>query len=153
MNRIRAISVLIIITLVAISCTDNNVKPYSETYFALGTVCSITLYEKMSDFNFNDAFKIIDDIEDRMSPVITNSELDRINSNAGIQPVQVSADTYSVIKEGIRYAGLKGSKFDISICILHSKDFNPLPLKCLQSLFAYILVSDQCGHFLEITHK
>ncbi len=97
------------------SCKNSNIKPYSETSFAMGTVCSITLYEKMDDFNFDEAFKIIEDIENRMSPVITDSELDRINSNAGIRPVKVSNDTYLVIKEGIRYAELIDSKFDITI--------------------------------------
>ena len=115
MNKIKYVSVLIIITLTIISCTDNNVKPYSETYFALGTVCSITLYEEKGDFMFDEAFNIIQDIEDRMSPVILDSEIDRINSNAGIQAVRVSDDTYMVIKEGIRYAEINGSKFDISI--------------------------------------
>ncbi len=116
MNKIRSISaLLIILTVIFISCKDSSMKPYSVTHFALGTVCTITLYEELNDFEFDEAFEIIDGIEDRMSPVITGSELDKINSNAGIQPVQVSADTYFVIKEGIRYAGLKGSKFDISI--------------------------------------
>ena len=115
MNRIKSISVLLIITFTMISCNGNNVKPYSETYFALGTVCSITLYEEKGDFNFDEVFKIIELIEDRMSPVITDSELDRINSNAGTGPISVSEDTYLVIKEGIRYAELAGSKFDISI--------------------------------------
>ena len=63
------------------SCNNSNVNPYSETSFAMGTVCSITLYEKVDDFNFDEAFKIVEEIENRMSPVITNSELDQINSS------------------------------------------------------------------------
>lgn len=117
MKRIKSISLfLVIITVLTLSsCKNSRVKPYSETFFAMGTVCSITLYEKMDDFNFDEAFQIIEDIESRMSPVITNSELDQINSNAGIRPVKVSDDTYLVIKEGIRYAELADSKFDITI--------------------------------------
>ena len=106
---------VIIPLLTLISCKNSSVKPYSETSFALGTLCSITLYEKMDDFNFDEAFNIIEEIENRMSPVITNSELDQINSNAGIQPVRVSDDTYLVIKEGIRYGSIPDSKFDITI--------------------------------------
>lgn len=97
------------------SCNNSNVNPYSKNSFAMGTVCSITLYEKVDDFNFDEAFKIVEEIENRMSPVITNSELDQINSNAGIRPVMVSDDTYLVIKEGIKYGSLKESKFDITI--------------------------------------
>lgn len=115
MNRIKILQVLIIVTLTVISCTGNKLKPYSKSHFAMGTVCSITLYEEKAGFDFYEAFKVIENIENKMSPVISDSELYRINLNAGIQAVQVSEDTYMVIKEGIRYAELKGSKFDISI--------------------------------------
>ena len=41
-----------VITLLTLtSCKNSTVKPYSETFFAMGTVCSITLYEKIDDFN------------------------------------------------------------------------------------------------------
>ena len=114
MNRIKLLLFLLIITLTLVSC-NNNIKPYSETYFALGTVCSITLYEENDNFDFNEVFEIITKIENKMSPVIKNSEIDMINTNAGSRAVSVSEDTFFVIKEGISYAGLKGSKFDISI--------------------------------------
>ncbi len=115
MKKINSIFILFVISLTVMSCNSNNVKPYSETSFALGTVCSITLYEKNNDFSFQEAFKIIQNIENKMSPVILNSELDQINSNAGINPVKVSEDTFFVIEEGIKYANLPGSKFDITI--------------------------------------
>ncbi len=81
----------------------------------MGTVCTITLYEKNSNFDFQEAFAVIDKIEAKMSPVISGSELDTINSNAGIEAVRVSDETFFVIKEGIRYAEIKNSGFDISI--------------------------------------
>ena len=107
---------MVIFTLFSLfSCRNSGIKPHSETHFALGTVCTITLYEKNSNLIFDGAFKIIDDIENRMSSVITGSEIDTINSNAGTRAVQVSDDTFFVIKEGIKYAELKDSKFDITI--------------------------------------
>ncbi len=98
-----------------ISCSGNRETPYTETYFALGTVCTITLYEKVNDFKFIEAFEVIDKIEAKMSPVISGSELDMINSNAGLRAVKVSDETFLVIKEGIRYAEIDNSGFDISI--------------------------------------
>ncbi len=105
----------LIISLSLISCNNKSVSPYSESHFALGTVCSITLYEKNKNFDFDDAFKIIDKLEQKMSPVIKNSEIDQINQNAGIQPIKVSEDTFFVIKEAIKYSEFKNSKFDITI--------------------------------------
>jgi len=115
MNKIKSILIIIITTLTIISCDFGKIEAYSETSFALGTVCSITLYEKNSDFNFEEAFSVIYDIENRMSPVIVDSELYKINSNASLKSVKVSEDTYYVINEGIKYANLQDSKFDITI--------------------------------------
>lgn len=115
MNKLKLIFILLIISLTIISCNGDNINPYSETSFVMGTICSITLYEKNTNFSFKEAFDIIKNIENKMSPVIKNSELDQINSNAGIRPVKVSEDTYFVIEEGIKYANLDNSKFDITI--------------------------------------
>ncbi|MDA3941401.1 MAG: FAD:protein FMN transferase [Spirochaetia bacterium] len=115
MKKIKSILIMLIISFTIISCNRNSIKPYSETGFALGTVCSITLYEKNTNFSFEEAFEIIQNIENKMSPVIKNSQLDQINSNAGVNPVRVSEDTYFVIEEGIKYANLADSKFDITI--------------------------------------
>ncbi len=115
MNKIKLFLFLFILIFTLTSCNISNVKPYSETSFALGTVCSITLYEKKSDFDLKEAFDIIVGLENRMSPIIEGSELYEINSNAAENPVFVSEDTFYVIKEGIKYAELPGSKFDITI--------------------------------------
>ena len=115
MNKLKLLLIIIIITFTIISCNSDSIEAYSETSFALGTVCSITLYEKNRDFNFEEAFSIIYDIENRMSTVIVDSELYNINSNASLNPVKVSEDTYYVIKEGIKYANSPDSKFDITI--------------------------------------
>ncbi len=106
---------MLIILISIISCNTNSLNPYSETSFAMGTVCTITLYEKNNGFNFDEAFNIIKGIENRMSPLVIDSELYNININAGVKPVRVSEDTYFVIKEGIKYANLTDSKFDITI--------------------------------------
>lgn len=115
MDKSKPLLILIIITMTIISCNTHNDEPYSETSFALGTVCSITLYEKNSDFNFDEVFTIIEDIENRMSPIVKDSELYKINSNASVKPITVSEDTFYVIKEGIKYANMTESKFEITI--------------------------------------
>ena len=115
MNKIKQFLFLLIITISITSCNKSNIKPYSETSFALGTVCSITLYEKNRDFDFKKAFNIILGVENRMSPVIEGSELYEINLNAAEKPVKVSEDTFYVIKEAIKYADFPNSKFDITI--------------------------------------
>lgn len=58
--------------------------------------------------------KICEDYEQRLSPEIDSSEISQIN-NAGGAPVEVSAETAELIRDGIRYGELSGGKFDITI--------------------------------------
>ncbi len=50
-----------------------------------------------------------------MSMRSADSEIRKINEQAGKKPVSVSAETLYVIKEGLRYSRLSGGRFDISI--------------------------------------
>ena len=84
MRKFQFIAILTIaISVPFISCRDNSTDPYMDTHFALGTVCSITLYEENDNFSFTEAFNLIDEVEDLMSTEIKGSEIDNININAG----------------------------------------------------------------------
>lgn len=83
--------------------------------FMLGTLVKIKLFEPQPEGLFNEAFSIIEDIENKMSININDSEVIEINKNAGKSYVKVSPETYYVIKKGIYYSELSGGKFDISI--------------------------------------
>ena len=50
-----------------------------------------------------------------MSCQISTSEISKINENAGIDYVQVSDDTYYVIKESINFSKMSNDTFDITI--------------------------------------
>jgi thiamine biosynthesis lipoprotein len=57
----------------------------------------------------------IHEIENRMSITIENSDVARINANAGIKSVKVYEDTFQVIKKALYYSKLTNGKFDITI--------------------------------------
>jgi len=82
---------------------------------ALGTICSITLFEKGSDKIYNDIFSRIRQIENLMSVNIPASDVSRVNAAAGIEPVQVHEETFMVIKRALHYAKLSGGAFDPSV--------------------------------------
>lgn len=58
--------------------------------------------------------QLCEDYEQLLSPTIETSEISRINS-AGGAPVEVSAETAELIRDGIRYGELSDGKFDITI--------------------------------------
>jgi FAD:protein FMN transferase len=92
-----------------------NVKPESKTEVLLGTVCTITIYDKPSDKIFNMAFNRIRDIENKMSINIDRSEVISINDKSGHEAVRVSDETFYVIQKGVYHSSLSGGNFDITI--------------------------------------
>ncbi|WIV13386.1 FAD:protein FMN transferase [Proteiniborus sp. MB09-C3] len=86
-----------------------------KTSFLLGTVVQIKLLDPQPDELFNGAFDLVQDIENKMSINIEDSEVIRINKNSGKSYVNVSPETYYVIEKGKYYSTLSNGMFDISV--------------------------------------
>ena len=103
---------LLIPVLFNLSCVRTET---SRIEFALGTVCSVTLFDQARDNVYNDIFTRIREIENLMSVHIPSSDVSRINAAAGIMPVSVHKDTFKVIERAVYFAGLSGGAFDPSV--------------------------------------
>lgn len=122
MNK-KKLPIILIVTLViifsiSIIITNKKEDKYSSTYYNLGTINEITLYDikkKDGDRILKKCESILVDIDNKMSCQISSSEISKINDNAGESFVKVSDDTYSVIKESINFSNMSNDTFDISI--------------------------------------
>jgi thiamine biosynthesis lipoprotein len=94
------------------SCSRN--EP-SRTEFALGTICTVTLYDQGQARVYNNIFSRLHEIENLMSVNIPSSDISRINAAAGIESVQVHEDTFKVIKRAVYFASLTGGAFDPTV--------------------------------------
>jgi FAD:protein FMN transferase len=104
-----------IITQVFLSgCSKKAEEPVSKTETILGTVCSVKLYDHISDSTFEKVFDRLKQIEDSMSINKEKSEVIDINNAAGKEFVKVSPDTFEVIERGLYFSSLY-DKFDITI--------------------------------------
>lgn len=121
MNRKKFIisSVVIILAITflyfKISISENK---YSRNYYYLGTINEITIFgtnKGKSEKILNHCDDILKDIENKMSDSLPNSEVSKINSNAGNDFVKVSSDTFYIIKEAISYSNISNGYFDITI--------------------------------------
>jgi thiamine biosynthesis lipoprotein len=90
-------------------------QPSSRTEFALGTVCTVTLFEKVQDSVFNDIFNRIREIENFMSVNIPASDVSRINAAAGIESVRVHEEVFTVIERAIYFAEISNGAFDPTV--------------------------------------
>ncbi len=112
-HRITVPLILCIFPLAFGSCSGESVV--TESYFALGTVCSISLHTGGSQDLLMEAGELIRETEDRMSLSVEGSEVVRVNRGAGERPVAVSEETLTVIEKGLEISAAGEGAFDISI--------------------------------------
>jgi FAD:protein FMN transferase len=103
-----------VIPLLLSGCKKSGEAPVSKTESILGTVCTIKLYDHISDSTFEKVFNRLKEIEDKMSINKEKSEVIDVNNAAGMDYVKVSEDTFEVIKKGLYFSKLY-NKFDITI--------------------------------------
>jgi thiamine biosynthesis lipoprotein len=83
--------------------------------YVLGTACRVDLYERGTARVYRDIFTRLREIENRMSLHVRDSDLVRINSQAGIGPVKVHEDVIEVIQGALRCADMTGGAFDPAV--------------------------------------
>jgi thiamine biosynthesis lipoprotein len=86
--------------------------------YLMGTLFTITVSHTSVDSSRKAiyyALKEVERIQDLMSTTIPASEIYIINRNAGIKPVRVSYETYSIIERSIMYSKIYNGLFDITI--------------------------------------
>ena len=119
MNIKKHLSFLLIMVIFLSGCsvTDKNstIEPLSRTEFLMDTVVKITIYDKKDDKILNEVFSRLKQIEERMSATISTSDVNKINENAGIKPIEVNGDTFFVIKNAKKYAELSEGTYDPTI--------------------------------------
>lgn len=117
LKKLSSLLVVFLITTMAVGCANQKLpsKPASKTELVIGTVCTITLYDKTDTSIIDKAFTRLRELENILSINKANTELDKVNEMAGVEPVEVSDDTFNVVKKGLEYSKLSGGSLDITI--------------------------------------
>lgn len=108
----------ILITLLLTSCKEKTPELLKENQFVLGTLGQINIYSpsvKKGNEIIAKAYQRINEIENIMSTTIVDSDVYKINKNAGIQPIEVTEETLEVLKEGMKYHKLSNDTFHIGL--------------------------------------
>jgi thiamine biosynthesis lipoprotein len=87
----------------------------ARSEFMLGTICTINLYQGGTAALYGAVFARLRQIEERMSSNAVDTEVARVNQNAGIMPVKVSAEVIRVLSRALYYAELSGGAFDPTV--------------------------------------
>jgi len=97
---------------------QNQLYEFSASKYLMGTKFDIsavsTSIDSMKKAMYY-SFKEVERIQYKMSSQIDTSEITHINNFAGIKPVKVSYETYSIIARSINYSKKYNGLFDITI--------------------------------------
>jgi thiamine biosynthesis lipoprotein len=115
MKHFRIITFFIIIIFFFAAGFGCTKAPPAQMEFVLGTVCSVNLYEGGNAKLYSRIFSRIREIDRGMSARLEDSEVARINQNAGIAPVKVSAELIETLAQALYYAELSGGAFDPTV--------------------------------------
>ncbi|WP_413509222.1 FAD:protein FMN transferase [Carnobacterium maltaromaticum] len=96
--------------------TTNTIKePYSDTQFLMGTVVKVSIYNEGKEAVLEKAFDRIKELAAKITVNEKGSEIDAINDNAGVKPVEVTDDMYYLLKEAQHYSKTSEGGFDMAI--------------------------------------
>lgn len=87
----------------------------SNSGFYFNTIINITLYNTNNSKLIDDCFDIAHKYENMFSNTIPESDISKINDNAGIKSVKVNPETIELLNSAIKYCELSNGKFDITI--------------------------------------
>lgn len=117
-----AFSLLFVLVLVIAGCSSNqkeeskvNKEPYSKQELLLGTYVQIRIYDDGKKDVLDQAFDRIKQLGDEITVNEPGSEIDAINEKAGIEPVKVSDDVYTLLKRAYEYSEDSNGGFDMAI--------------------------------------
>ncbi|MBQ6820566.1 MAG: FAD:protein FMN transferase [Clostridium sp.] len=100
-------------------CSNNNNNTSSDYInrkeLLMGTTVSVTIYDSTDEKILDKIFKKVKELEETLSINENGTLVDKINNAAGIKPIEVDDDTYTIIKKGVEYSKLSDGLFDISI--------------------------------------
>lgn len=92
-------------------------EPFERTEFLMGTVVKVTIYNQDKQEALDAAFNRIEELAGLITvdEEAGNSEIEKINEQAGVESVKVSDDLYYLLKAAYDYSESTEGSFDMTI--------------------------------------
>ena len=114
-KRFLRSAVLILLAAVLVCGCTGKPKPIRQTELALGTVCSVSLFDSKEKALLPASFSLISQLEGRISKNIPDSEISKLNRNAGGSPVVLSQPVFQLLTMARKFSILSEGMFDVTI--------------------------------------
>lgn len=112
------VTLLTVITLVACKTQNNEADlPYTHTEFLLGSYATISIYTPDKEAVLEQVFDRISELESilTVNDPSLNSQVEQINRQAGVEPVQVSDEIFNFIQKALAYTKESNGIFNVTI--------------------------------------
>lgn len=113
----RMIAGILTFVLLLSGCTSSNVQQTGEL-FIMSTYVTQQVYGEHADGAIHAVNALLEEYDAALSLYKEDSEINRINQNAGIAPTAVSEETFSLIQKAKQYSELSGGLFDLTVAPL-----------------------------------
>jgi len=110
MKAVRLFFILICSFCMTAAC-GTRAKPYTKSGIYFDTIIQITLYEPDKEALIEECFSMAQEYEALFSPSVEGSDLWNINHGEG-KSVEISKETYDLLKEAFFYAELTEGRID-----------------------------------------
>lgn len=123
MKRFLFITFNLLLILSSFSCNWRKDETYRKSEFLLDTIVTITVVsdsEKKAGNAMDKAFAEIERLGKLINFFSPDSEITAINRNAGISPVVVSPDTYTLLERATEVSTETGGAFDMTVGVVVS---------------------------------
>ncbi len=108
-------AVLIFFAAVLVCGCTGKPKTIRQTELALGTVCSVSLFDSSKQALLPASFSLISQLENKISKNIQESEISKLNRSAGDSPVVLSEPVFQLLTMAQKYSILSEGMFDVTI--------------------------------------
>ena len=95
--------------------TDTSEVIFRDNQFLMGTSVNLSVYGYEDASILDRAFEHIQFLEDTLSLNQSNTLLETVNQNAGLEAIPVTAHLFDVVEKGLYYSDLTDGSFDITI--------------------------------------
>lgn len=112
---IIVIPLVVVLICLGIIKFNENSRECFKNIFLMDTIIDLKYYGKNSEKAMNESINKLREIDNNMSLSKSDSEIVKINNNAGKRSVKVSDGFLNVINKAIYYGRLSDGAFDISI--------------------------------------
>lgn len=118
MKRIRFLVGVLSVLFFLSACGSEskiNTQAYNDTEFLMGTYVSLSIFDDGKEAVLEQGFAEVRDLADRITGETMESEISKINSAAGKEPVVVSEEVYELIKIAADYSDTLDGQFNYAI--------------------------------------